>query len=106
MVESAEDRGLRYSVAIWQPMLVVAGYHCRLVRFRKARPQCGMRSAAVVVNHELTNHAPEMSFVHWDQIVQTLAANRPDYPFAICIRHRTSNRSLQHLQTKSTQRLI
>src|SRR5260370_393194 len=78
----------------------------RGIRCRKAGPQRSMRSAAVVVRCELTNDAPEMSLIDWDQIVQTLAANSPDYPLAICIRHRTSNRSFQDLQTKPVQRLV
>jgi len=65
-----------------------------------------MRSAAVVVSCELTNDAAEMSIIQWNQVIQTLAANSPDHPLAICIRHRTSNRSFQYLQTKPIQCLV
>ena len=65
-----------------------------------------MWSAAIVINRKLLNDAPEVSFVDRDQEIQALSSNRSNYSFAVRIRHRTSNRSLQDLQTKSVQCFI
>ena len=62
-----------------------------------------MWSPAIVIGPELSNHTLEVSLIHWNQIIQTLAANRPDYSFAVRVRHLTSNRSLQYVQAKPTQ---
>lgn len=52
-----------------------------------------MRPSAVVVLSKLTNNASQMAFIDWDQVIQTLAANRTYDTLAVGIRHRTSNGS-------------
>ena len=65
-----------------------------------------MWSPAIVIGRELSNDTLEVSFIHRDHVIQTLAANRPNYSFAMCVRHWTSNRSFQYVQTKPTQRFV
>jgi len=48
----------------------------------------------------------KMSLVDGSQIIQTLAAKRPDNPLAVGIRHWTSNWSFQHPQTKTIQSFV
>ena len=37
-----------------------------------------MWPCAIVVPYELTKNASEMTVIHWDQVIQTFAANRSD----------------------------
>jgi hypothetical protein len=87
-------------------MAISIVWNHRWCRFRKARAQSSMGSAAIVVCCEFPNDALEMSIIHRNQIVQTLAASRPDYPLTICICHWTSKRSFQDLQTKPIEGLV
>jgi hypothetical protein len=58
------------------------------------------------MRRELTEGASQVLLMDGNEIVQSLAADRPDYSFAVCIRHRTSNRCLQYFQTKTGHRFI
>ena len=51
-----------------------------------------MRSILVVVGDELGEDRPEVLLVEDDQVVEALAAERPDHPFRDSIRFRRPNR--------------
>ena len=48
---------------------MATGRNRRLIRFRKSRPQRGVRPAPVVVNGELKKNAPEMAAVQRNEKV-------------------------------------
>jgi hypothetical protein len=63
-------------------MSITAGRNSCLSRFREARPQDRVWSAAIAVPDVLTKDALQMSLVQWNQIVQALAPNTTNHPLA------------------------
>jgi hypothetical protein len=52
--------------------------HGRLNRFRNARPERGMRTAAIVMNGELGDGPPQMAFIDGNDVIEALAPNRSE----------------------------
>ncbi len=96
MMQAAEHRRLCNTVARRQSMSMARGRNSCLNRFRKTRSQGRVWPTAIVVGDELTKDALQMPLVQGNQVVQALAPNAANYPFAISIRHRAPDRCLQH----------
>src|SRR5665213_1042347 len=65
-----------------------------------------MVSSTIVVANPLTEYFLQITFTEWDQEVQAFSPNRPDQPFAECVRFRRSNRRLQNTDAKALQRRV
>ncbi len=54
-------------------------------RFRRLQSQGPVRALVVVLRHELAQDGHEVLLVQNDDMIQTLAPERADYPFRDCV---------------------
>ena len=83
MMQAAENGRRGNAVAGGKFMSVEADRDGRLNRFRNAWPERGMRTAAIVMNGELGEGSSQMAFIDRNQVIEALASNRSDQPFAV-----------------------
>jgi hypothetical protein len=60
-----------------------------------------VRAAAIVMAREFFDDPPEMPLVDWDEVVETLAEDGADRPFAEGVGCRSSRRSPQDVDAKA-----
>jgi len=95
-MKTAENRSGDDTVALPNPM---AARHRRGVRaIGNARPQARVWAPAIVMRDPFSEGAAEVTLVEQNHPVQALAPNRPDQPFAKCLRLWQSYGRPQHRQ--------
>ena len=75
-------------------------------RIGNARPQAGVRAAAIVMSDPLPEDVPQMPLIQRNHEIQALSAHRAQQPFAECVRLGRANGRLQDRQTHGRDRPI